>query len=193
MVHGTTVRVRPAKPADLPRLVEIASHSATAAQWCQAEYLKLFAPDQPQSQIDVQPQANSPIVEPRIVDQQIIDPQLVNCQNQSHTQPRTALVVEQDGSVSGFIVGRLVDDEWEIENIAVTGAARRRGLGSRLVGELLDLVRSRGGKSVFLEVRESNRAARSLYEKWAFVEVGRRKMYYQNPPEDALLLKFKFP
>ena len=166
------VRVRPAEPADLARLVEIASHSATAAQWNQTEYLKLFATDQPEAQ----PQDNPQIVDPNV-----------------KAQPRTALVVEQEGSVVGFIVGRQVEDEWEIENIAVTGAARRCGLGSRLVGELLDLVRERGGKSVFLEVRESNRAARSLYEKWAFLEVGRRKMYYQNPAEDALVLKFKFP
>lgn len=159
----SAVRVRPAQAGDLPRLVEIASHSVTAAQWNQTEYQKLFAPGQPQDHPQVQP------------------------------QPRTALVVEQDGSVVGFIVGRRAADEWEIENIAVTGAARRCGLGSRLVGELLDLVRSRGGTSVFLEVRESNRAARSLYEKWAFIEVGRRKTYYQNPAEDALILKFKFP
>jgi ribosomal-protein-alanine N-acetyltransferase len=160
-VGVSTVSVRPAQTADLPRLVEIASHSVTAAQWNQAQYQKLFAPD-PASSTD-------------------------------HTQPRTALVVEQEGNVVGFIVGRQADEEWEIENIAVTGTARRCGLGSRLVGELLDLVRSRGGKTVFLEVRESNRAARSLYEKWAFIEVGRRKMYYQNPAEDALILKFKFP
>jgi ribosomal-protein-alanine acetyltransferase len=165
------VRVRPAEPADLPVLVEIASHSATAAQWNQAEYQKLFASEQPEAETQANPQ--------------IIDPNIKG-------QPRTALVVEQEGSVAGFIVGRQVKDEWEIENIAVTGAARRCGLGSRLVGELLDLVRKRGGKSVFLEVRESNHAARSLYEKWAFLEVGRRKMYYQNPAEDALVLKFKF-
>ncbi len=165
----SAVRVRPAESADLPRLVEIASHSATAAQWNQAEYLKLFSTDEPETQL--QPDAQT------------------NFQPQS----RTALVVEQSGTVVGFIVGRQVEDEWEIENIAVTGAARRCGLGSRLVGELLDLVRSRGGKSIFLEVRESNCAARSLYEKWAFLEVGRRKMYYQNPSEDALVLKFIFP
>jgi ribosomal-protein-alanine N-acetyltransferase len=152
--------------------VEIASHSATAAQWDQAEYLKLFAVDQPDA--------------PSQLDPQIIDPKI-------KAQLRTALVVEQSGNVVGFIIGRQVADEWEIENIAVTGSARRCGLGSRLVGELLDLVRSRSGKSVFLEVRESNRAARSLYEKWAFLEVGRRKMYYQNPAEDALILKFIFP
>ena len=142
---------------------------STAAQWNQAEYLKLFS----LHELDAQSQ--------------------IEAGTRSQPQPRTALVVEQDGNVVGFIVGRQVDAEWEIENIAVTGAARRRGLGSRLVGELLDLARSRGGKSVFLEVRESNRAARSLYEKWAFIEVGCRKTYYQNPPEDALVLKFKFP
>lgn len=163
------VRVRPAKPSDQPRLVEISSHSVTAAQWNQAEYLKLFSINEPEAQ-----------------------PQ-IEAGTRAQAQPRAALVVEQDGNVVGFIVGRQVEDEWEIENIAVTGAARRRGLGSRLVGELLDLARISGGKSVFLEVRESNRAARSLYEKWAFIEVGRRKAYYQNPPEDALVLKFKFP
>jgi ribosomal-protein-alanine acetyltransferase len=165
----SNIHVRSAMPSDLARLVEIASHSVTAAQWNQAEYLKLFS----LHELDAHSQ--------------------IEAGTRPQPQSRTALVVEQDGNVVGFIVGRQVDAEWEIENIAVTGAARRRGLGSRLVGELLDLARSRGGKSVFLEVRESNRAARSLYEKWAFIEVGRRKTYYQNPPEDALVLKFKFP
>ena len=166
------VCVRAAEPGDLPRLVEIAAHSATAAQWNQAEYLKLFAPNQ----------------HPNLPDQ-TQDP----TQSSGQLQHRTALVVEHSGGVVGFIAGRQVADEWEIENIAVTGAARRCGLGSRLVGEWLDHVRRRGGKSVFLEVRESNRAARSLYEKWAFIEVGRRKAYYQDPAEDALILKFNFP
>ena len=116
MLREKTVRVRQAEAVDLPRLVEISSHSATAAQWTQTEYHKLFAPE------------------------------LV--------QNRTAMVVEQDGIVVGFIVGRRADREWEIENIAVTGSARRFGLGTRLLGEFLDLVRNRGGKAVFLEVRE---------------------------------------
>ena len=72
-------------------------------------------------------------------------------------------------------------------------SARRRGLGSHLLGEFLHHVQSNGGREVFLEVRESNRAARELYEKWAFIEAGRRKSYYQDPPEDALVLKFYFP
>jgi len=155
VLRENTVRVRPATAADLARLVEIATHSATAAQWNPGEYAKLFAPPA--------------------------------------MQGRVALVIEDRGDVAGFIVGKQIDHEWEIENIAVTGDARRRGLGTRLLGEFLDVVSSHGGREIFLEVRESNHAARALYEKWAFVEAGRRKAYYQHPAEDALILKFYFP
>ena len=101
------------------------------------------------------------------------------------------LVVELEGAVAGFLVARSVGAEWEIENVAVAGPARRRGLGERLVREFLDRARSQGAASVFLEVRESNRAARMLYEKWAFVESGRRKRYYRDPDEDAILYRLE--
>lgn len=106
---------------------------------------------------------------------------------------RLALVLEEGGKVCGFVVGHDLGEEWEIENVAVAGPARRRGLGTRLVGELLDRARARGVRSVYLEVRKSNRAARALYEKWAFVESGRRKAYYHDPPEDALVYRLTFP
>jgi [ribosomal protein S18]-alanine N-acetyltransferase len=106
---------------------------------------------------------------------------------------RHALVIEDEGVVGGFIVGSKVGDEWEIENVAVKPDARRRGLGSHLVGEFINLAKVIGAKAIFLEVRESNRAARALYEKWAFTEEGRRKFYYKDPEEDALVLKFSFP
>ena len=111
---------------------------------------------------------------------------------------RVVLVVEESlrpantAEVLGFIVARKIDSEWEIENIAVTGPARRRGLGSRMMGEFLKVVREQGGKTVFLEVRESNIAANNLYQKWGFLETGRRKSYYLNPAEDALILSFSF-
>lgn len=98
---------------------------------------------------------------------------------------RQALVIEREG-IQGFLVARVLDKEWEIENMAVCGSARRLGLGTRLLGEFLDRVRIAGAQSVFLEVRESNRAARALYEKWAFVQTGRRKGYYREPEEDAI-------
>ncbi len=152
----SNVRVRPAEPADLPRLVEIASHSATAAGWNEQQYTRLFSPAAPANHV--------------------------------------TLVIQQDDRVAGFLVARQVaGSEWEIENVAVSGPARRRGLGSRLLGSFLDLVRSRGGIEVYLEVRESNHAARALYEKWAFQEAGRRKSYYRDPDEDALILRFSFP
>ena len=98
---------------------------------------------------------------------------------------REALVIER-GGIQGFLVARALDKEWEIENMAVSGSARRLGLGTRLLGEFLDQVRVAGAQGVFLEVRESNHAARALYEKWAFVQSGRRKGYYREPEEDAI-------
>ena len=105
---------------------------------------------------------------------------------------RVALLIEEESHVQGFVIARVVGEEWEIENMAIAGPARRRGLGTRLFGELLDRARARGAKAVFLEVRESNRAARALYEKWAFLESGSRKRYYKDPEEDAILYRLGF-
>jgi ribosomal-protein-alanine N-acetyltransferase len=102
---------------------------------------------------------------------------------------RVALVIETEDGIQGFLVARVVGPEWEIENIAIAGPARRHGLGTRLVGELLDQARSKGAEAVFLEVRESNLPARALYEKWAFIEDGRRNTYYSDPQEDAILYR----
>ena len=109
--------------------------------------------------------------------------------------PRLALVLEEaeaEAAIEGFVVARAAGPEWEIENIAVAGPARRRGLGTRLLGDLLRRARAAGAEAVFLEVRESNHAARALYEKWAFVEGGRRRLYYRSPDEDAVVYRFSF-
>jgi [ribosomal protein S18]-alanine N-acetyltransferase len=110
----------------------------------------------------------------------------------SPTQPRIALVIEDQGAIQGFLIARIIDSEWEIENIAIAGPARRRGLGTRLLGELLSTARSRGATAVFLEVRESNFAARRLYQKWAFSENGRRAAYYRDPEEAAITYRLDF-
>jgi ribosomal-protein-alanine N-acetyltransferase len=102
---------------------------------------------------------------------------------------RVVLVIEEECVVKGFLIAQAVEHEWEIENIAVAGLARRRGLGTRLLSEFLDLARKRGTQGVFLEVRDSNLAARALYEKWAFVEAGRRPRYYRQPEEDAVVYR----
>jgi ribosomal-protein-alanine N-acetyltransferase len=108
-----------------------------------------------------------------------------------HAEPpyRLALVAEGDGHsiILGFLVARNLPPEWELENIVVAPSARRRGIGKQLIGALLAEARQTNGRAVFLEVRESNSAARRLYENLGFVETGRRTAYYNGPTEDAVL------
>ncbi len=110
---------------------------------------------------------------------------------------RLAFVLEEATAAAtetqAFMVALCAGPEWEIENIAVAPDARRRGLGTRLLGEFLEQAKARGAEAVFLEVRESNHAARALYGKWAFTESGRRRAYYSEPPEDAITYRFRFP
>jgi len=107
--------------------------------------------------------------------------------------PRLLLVVEtvaaEATKVVAFVIVLCCGAEWEIENIAVSDGTRRRGIGDRLVSELLTRALAGGAEAVFLEVRESNQAARSLYEKKGFLEVGRRPTYYSDPREDAILYR----
>jgi [ribosomal protein S18]-alanine N-acetyltransferase len=110
----------------------------------------------------------------------------------SHAPARLALVLEAESRVSGFIVGARIAREWDIENVVISPLARRCGLGTRLLADFMQMVRSAGAEKVLLEVRESNRAARALYEKAAFVQAGRRKQYYSEPAEDALVYRFEF-
>ena len=102
------------------------------------------------------------------------------------------LVIGED-ALQGFVVGRELGAEWEIENVVVARPLQRRGLATQLVQELLGLARSRGAAAVYLEVRESNRAARALYSKLGFREAGRRKSYYGSPEEDAVVYRNLFP
>jgi ribosomal-protein-alanine N-acetyltransferase len=91
----------------------------------------------------------------------------------------------------GFILMRAVADEAEILTLAVRPAARRRGLGGRLVGEGVLAAAARGAARVFLEVAEDNAAAQALYHRAGFAEAGRRPGYYAaagGERRDALLL-----
>ncbi len=106
---------------------------------------------------------------------------------------RIALVLENQGTVAGFIIARPLGPEWELENIAVAESARRTGLASSLLDELFNIARRENAQSIFLEVRESNLPARNFYEKSGFLESGRRPSYYPNPPEDAITYTFTFP
>lgn len=102
---------------------------------------------------------------------------------------RLALVTQEDGSsaLAGFLVARHLPPEWELENIVVAPQVRRLGIGRELMEALLIQARQTNGTAIFLEARESNVAARRLYEKLGFTETGLRKAYYTNPIEDAVL------
>ncbi len=91
----------------------------------------------------------------------------------------------------GFLVAQHISPEWELENIVVRSEARRGGLGSRLLDALLAAARETHSTGVFLEVRESNLAARKLYEKAGFLRSGQRKSYYSSPLEDAVLYRLE--
>ena len=99
------------------------------------------------------------------------------------------LIAEQDGIVAGYAVAHHAADEGEILNLGVAPSHQRRGVGRVLVERLMTLLADRGVHTVYLEVRESNAAARGLYQQLGFREVGRRPGYYRRPPEDAVVLR----
>lgn len=100
-------------------------------------------------------------------------------------------VAERDGQVLGYSVVIVVQDEAELANIAVAEHARGEGIGRQLLSAVLEAARAEGVQSMYLEVRESNVAARSLYASLGFVSSGRRRGYYQEPDEDALVLVWR--
>ena len=91
--------------------------------------------------------------------------------------------------IVGYVVAWFAADESEIANIAVAAAARGRGIGAALLDAALAEAVYRGAVAAFLEVRESNAAARALYASRDFATVGRRRNYYRTPQEDALVLR----
>lgn len=91
------------------------------------------------------------------------------------------------GEFAGFLMAFHVLDECHLLDIATEEKFRRRGVGEALISELIERTKKREGALIYLEVREKNQAARGLYEKTGFVPVGKRKDYYKNPTDDAVL------
>lgn len=95
--------------------------------------------------------------------------------------------------VAGFGILHCFGDEAEVFNLAVRAEYRRQGIGRRLMEGLCCTADKTGVQSIYLEVREGNAAARRLYESFGFAGVGRRRNYYDNPREDALLMARRRP
>lgn len=100
--------------------------------------------------------------------------------------------VDGSGRLLGYAGMQAVMDEGYIANIAVLPDSRRLGVASALLGALKDFGSAEGLSFLTLEVREHNMAAVSLYHKHGFEVAGRRRNYYRNPEEDALLMTYKY-
>jgi ribosomal-protein-alanine N-acetyltransferase len=98
-------------------------------------------------------------------------------------------VAELAGAVAGYSVVWTAADEAELANVAVAPERRGCGLGGVLLDAAIGAARRRGAAVMYLEVRESNAAARALYASRGFGQVGRRRRYYRSPVEDALVLR----
>lgn len=99
------------------------------------------------------------------------------------------IVALENDKVIGYVGSQTVLGETDMMNIAVHPDYRKNGIGTGLIVSLIGALELRGSHSLMLEVRVSNNPAISVYKKLGFVEVGRRKNYYRNPKEDALILR----
>lgn len=107
-------------------------------------------------------------------------------------QENVYLVAAKDTEVLGYIGMWAVLGEGEITNVAVKPSARRQGVADRMLEELFAIARAAGTDIFFLEVRESNEAARKLYEKQGFSQIGIRKNFYERPQENAVVMSRTF-
>jgi ribosomal-protein-alanine acetyltransferase len=101
------------------------------------------------------------------------------------------LVAEDAGKILGFLVARVIANEAEILNMAVDPGQRRQGTGSALLLATEERARKHDAIQIYLEVRESNTAARAFYERHGFQSAGARPKYYVAPTENAVLMEKK--
>ena len=99
------------------------------------------------------------------------------------------LVAQEGKMVAGYIGSQTVMGETDMMNVAVHPDFRRRGIAEALVKRLVEDLQAMESHCLTLEVRASNAPAIALYEKLGFSQIGRRKNYYRNPREDALILR----
>lgn len=163
-----SVRVREASAADIPGIMILERQSSSSPHWSGRQYEEVFR------------------------------------ESRGWNSRRYAWVAEDDSEPRaddragarpaplGFLVARQVEAEWELENIVVAYSARRRGVGTALLGSLITIAQEKRAQTILLEVRQSNEGARALYGKLGFRETGIRKGYYSNPSEDAVLCRFRF-
>ena len=118
------------------------------------------------------------------------DPWSANSVASELTNPLSCwLVALESDTVVGYIGSQTVMGETDMMNVAVHPDHRRKGIAERLIHALVQKLKECESHCLTLEVRASNAPAIALYEKLGFTEAGRRRNYYRNPKEDALILR----
>ena len=102
------------------------------------------------------------------------------------------VALDSEGKVAGYAGLQVILDEGTVTNIAVRPDCRKQGVASQLLQVFLNFAQGNRLAFLTLEVRASNTPAVALYQKLGFQEVGRRRNYYREPTEDALLLTVEF-
>jgi len=100
-------------------------------------------------------------------------------------------VAKEAGALVGYYLLQCVGDEAELHTYAVKPESRRRGIGEHLLRHMVEELKRRRVRRVFLQVRPSNAPARALYDKMGFAPVGIRRRYYRDNDEDAFVLRLE--
>ena len=103
------------------------------------------------------------------------------------------LCAKINGRIVSYISFTHVADEIQICNVATNSEYKNNGFASKLISKLLEFAKNNAVNSIYLEVRQSNNIAISLYKKFNFEQVGTRKNFYTNPTEDAYVFFHKVP
>ena len=101
------------------------------------------------------------------------------------------LVLEQGGEIFGYGVMTIGAEEGHLLTLSIAAGSQRKGWGERLLREFIHLAKERLARTMFLDVRESNRAAARLYERLGFKQIGKRRGYYpaMGGREDSLVME----
>ena len=99
------------------------------------------------------------------------------------------LVLPPENRIAGYVIAFAIGGDAELLNVAVEPQSRGKGFAGQMLDAVLIELGGRGVRAAYLEVRESNTAARGLYGSRGFKEIGRRNHYYRRPVEDALVMR----
>jgi ribosomal-protein-alanine acetyltransferase len=186
------MNIRFATPADLPQLVTISNSAGSAAHWNQQQWLDIFHSPIAARLAWIAEQPERRRLPRTGLQSSTADgcPTLAAAVAAKVGEPDAPVLQNSAPLAVGFLIAQCGAPEWELENVAVLPAFRRRGAGAALLSTLLQQARARRAERVLLEVRASNQSAIRLYGQAGFQLLTRRRGYYQNPAEDALLFGY---